>query len=102
MTTKTNKIEHDEPAKNEIWTVSWAEFDGWEFELYTGTQLFKSKEDAIAWVENDYNQELEDKFDGTRNPLKLNKKKIDGLDNQIDFPECENSYRKWTINKSTL
>lgn len=98
-------VEHEEPAKTEIWMVAWAEFDGWNYELYTGSQVFTSKEAAIQWVENDYNQELDDKFgdsDKTYKKLKLNKKKIDGLDNQIEFPECENSYRKWTINKSTL
>ena len=99
-------VEHEEPAKAEIWTVAWAEFDGWNYELYTGSELFKSKEEAIAWVENDYSQELEDKFgqdpDDNHKPLKLNKKQIDGLNNTINFPECENSYHTWTINKSTL
>ena len=93
-------------AKNEIWTVAWAEFDGWNYDLYTGSQIFKSKEAAIDWVERDYNQELAEKFDqdsdGNHKPLKLAKKKIDGLDNKIDFPECENFYRTWTITKSTL
>ena len=99
-------VEHEEPAQTEIWTVAWAEFDGWNYELYTGSQVFKSKEEAIAWVENDYNQELDEKFgqdpDDSHKPLKLAKTKIDGLDNKIDFPECENCYRKWTINKSSL
>jgi hypothetical protein len=99
-------VEHKEPAQTEVWTVAWAEFDGWNSELYTGSLVFKSKEEAIAWVENDYNQELAEKFgqdpDDNHNQLKLNNKKIDGLDNKIDFPKCENIYRKWTINKSTL
>lgn len=94
------------PAKNEVWSVAWAEFDGWNSELYTGSQVFKSKDEAIAWVENDYNQELAEKFgqdpDDDHKPLKLKKKNIDGLDNKIEFPECENTYRKWVITKATV
>ena len=99
-------VEHKEPAKKEIWTVAWAEFDGWNYELYTGSQVFDSKDAAIAWVENDYNQELSEKFgqdpDDNHKPLKIKKQNIDGLDNQIDFPECENIYRKWVITKATV
>ena len=99
-------VEHKEPDQAEVWTVAWAEFDGWNSDLYTGCQVFTSKEAAIAWVESDYNQTLEEKFsqdpDDDNEPLKLNPKKIDGLDNKVDFPECENFYRKWTINKSSL
>lgn len=95
-------------AKTEIWVVTWAEFDGWEYELYTGFNLFKTKEDAIAWVEDDYNTTLADQFD--QNPdedpddhpeLTVDPGSIEDSFT-VDFPKAENYYRTWTISKKTI
>ena len=95
----------------ELWVVSWANFDGWESELYTGSEVFKTKEEAIEFVENDYNQILLDSFDvdnedederAEHQQLKLIPEKIDGLDNIVNFPEHENSYNQWRINKKKI
>ena len=111
-------VEHKEPAKNElcsveppqteVWSVGWAEFDGWESELYAGSEVFKTKEEAIAWVENDYNTTLADKFgqDPDDEPddhpeLKLDPNKIED-NSTVEFPECENFYRKWIFNRSKV
>ena len=111
-------VEHKEPAKNElcsveppqteVWSVGWAEFDGWESELYAGSEVFKTKEEAIAWVENDYNTTLADKFgqDPDDEPddhpeLKLDPNKIED-NSTVEFPEYENFYRKWIFNRSKV
>lgn len=105
-------VEHKEPAqkpaKSEIWSVGWAEFDGWESELYAGSEVFKTKEEAIAWVENDYNTTLADKFDQEPDEepddhpeLKLDPNKIED-NSTVVFPECENFYRKWIFNRSKV
>lgn len=105
-------VEHEEPAQkpatSEIWSVGWAEFDGWESELYAGSEVFKTKEEAIAWVENDYNTTLADKFDQDPDEepddhpeLKLDPNKIED-NSTVEFPECENFYRKWSFNRSKV
>lgn len=107
-------VEHKEPAQTveppqtEVWSVGWAEFDGWESELYAGSEVFKTKEEAIDWVENDYNTTLEDKFgqDPDDEPddhpeLKLDPDKIED-NSTVEFPECENFYRKWIFNRSKV
>jgi len=98
-------VEVQEP---EVWHVGWAEFDGWESELYAGSEVFKTKEEAIAWVENDYNTTLAEKFDQDPDEdpddhpeLKLDPNNIDD-NSTVEFPEYENFYRKWIFNRTKI
>lgn len=98
-------VEVQEP---EVWTVAWAEFDGWESELYTGSEAFKTKEEAIAWIEHSYQDTIDERIaaddldDGQIKPLKIEPDQITGSGEKFDFPEVENRYYSWSITKTTF
>ena len=96
-----------EPSKDlELWHVGWGEFDGWEYELYSGSEVFTSKEAAVEWLKTDYKQRMEDFFgqdpdSDVKTELELDAGDFDNT-YHVTSPDCENRYAKWTINRTVL
>lgn len=96
-----------EPTKDlELWHVGWGEFDGWEYELYSGSEVFTSKEAAIKWLKKDYKQRMEDFFGQDPDSDVNTELELDAGDfndtYHVKSPDCENRYAKWTINKTVF
>lgn len=96
-----------EPTKDlELWHVGWGEFDGWESDLYSGSEVFTSKEAAVKWLKKDYKQRMEDFFgqdpdSKVKTTLKLAAGDFDTT-YTVKTPDCENRYAKWTINRTVF
>lgn len=96
-----------EPSKDlELWHVGWGEFDGWESDLYSGSEVFTSKEAAIKWLKKDYKQRMEDFFGqdpdfNVDTELVLDAGDFDTT-YTVQTPDCENKYAKWTISRTVF
>lgn len=98
-------VEHKEPVKEpaqtEIWTVSSAEFNGWDNKLDTCSSTFTSKQDAIDWVNRNYESVMEDFFGQDPDAdvdMELGLKESDfGFGYTVRTPDCENHYHTWNI-----
>lgn len=91
--------------QKEYWIVAWAEFDGWQDCVTTGSDIFSSKEEAIAAVEKNYQEELDNHFiqtDKNYKPLKIDPATVTGYRHVFNFPECENYRYQWVIGKKIL
>lgn len=96
-----------EPTKDlELWHVGWGEFDGWESDLYSGSEVFTSKEAAVKWLKKDYKQRMEDFFGQDPDSDVNTELKLDAGDFDTTYtvktPDCENRYAKWTINRTVF
>lgn len=100
------EIVQQEPTDLELWHVGWGEFDGWESEQYSGSEVFTSKEAAVEWLKKDYKQRMEDFFgqdpdSDVKTELELDAGDIN--DNYtVKSPDCENRYAKWTVNRTVF
>ena len=96
-----------EPSKDlELWHVGWGEFDGWESDLYSGSEVFTSKAAAVKWLKKDYKQRMEDFFgqdpdSDVKTELELDAGDFDTI-YTVKTPDCENRYAKWTISRTVF
>lgn len=100
------EIVQEEPTDLELWHVGWGEFDGWESDLYSGSEVFTSKAAAVKWLKKDYKQRMEDFFgqdpdSDVKTELELDAGDFDTI-YTVKTPDCENRYAKWTINRTVF
>lgn len=95
------EIVQEEPTDLTIWTVSSSEFNGWDNKLDTCSSTFTSKQDAVDWVNRNYESVMEDFFGQDPDAdvdMELDLKESDfAFGYTVKTPDCENHYHTWNI-----